>query len=60
MTHICPACGLAWECACTDAVIEQHREELGGHEIEIACSEKCGQQLVALLTFLSRYANYAR
>ena len=54
MIHICPACGKQWECECAQKVIEQHEDEVGSHDIEIACSEKCAYQLGALVAFLAR------
>jgi hypothetical protein len=54
ITHICPACGKRWECACSEEVKEQHVIECGGHFREIACSLDCAERLQALLTFLER------
>lgn len=59
MTHICPACGKKWECECPDAVKAEHREIFGEHAEEIACSEKCGEQLRALITFLAQRVKWS-
>jgi hypothetical protein len=55
LKHTCPACGKRWECVCEPKVIAEHREMFSEHWEEIACSEKCGEQLAALLRFLRRY-----